>query len=324
MSIRFSDSWFSCEFICKSKRLPSSWALICGSKSWRSVWLVCCVASASASASALACNKEKQSEERIGDKANELPDASGDPGKHLPEPAVLLAAHVEAAGGKAAADSIKSLYIESSIDVDEQNLHGTAKVWWSINGFYTEEAIPGLGITRAGSDGTVYWADDPVAHLRELSGSEAEQYQWASNVFLATDWRSHFPKAETIGIREVEGKQLVDVKLETKLGEQVTMTFDQNSHLLVRQKFEQIGPTGKVPVEVVLSDYRPVSGYLFAHHIKTNLSIITAVQTYKKIEANVLVDISKFKIPESHSVVPADPAHQAPAPVQPDKPTRKK
>ena len=277
--------------------------------------------------SALACSKGQKSRNESAQEANQDSSGvqdSGETANSLPQPAELFAAHVKASGGKEVADNIKSLYIESSIDIDAQNLHGTAKVWWSRQGYYSEEAIPGLGITRSGSDGTLYWSDDPVAHLRQLSGKEAEQYKWASNVFLVNDWESYFPKAKTTGEREVGGKKVVDVTVETPLGEQVVMSFDQTSHLLVRQKLQHIGPTGKVPVEISVSDFRPVSGYLFAHRIETNMSIMTAVQTYTKIEANPDIDPVKFKMPEQHEVVPADPKQQVAAPVKSSNPEMKK
>lgn len=246
-------------------------------------------------------------------------------GTVLPTPQALFDGHVEAAGGRAAIEAIKSLYVASDLEITGQNLHGKAEVWWRAPGsFYTRETIPGLGVTQAGSDGTQYWADDPVSQLRELDGVEAEQYRWISSVFLPAEWQRFFDEAETSKKREVEGRTFYDVELKTPLGQRVGISFDAQSKLMASQRFKQLGPTGAVPLEVELTDYKPVGGYMMPHRLETRISIATAVQTYTKVKVNAEVDEELFAMPKPSEVVNLDPNLQAPAELGSGKGRRKR
>ena len=231
----------------------------------------------------------------------------------LPTAESLLAKHVEAAGGQAAIDSFKSVYTEGRLEVEAQNLSGKVRSWWKDGRFYIEESIEGVGKTRAGYDGETVWSDDPISQLRELEGAEAEQYAWASCLFLAAQWNKFFERAETVGERESAGRKLYDVQLTTESGIKVQVSFDGETGLMVEQKFDQQSAMGKIPLTVRLSDYRTVAGYKFPHRQETETPILSGVQVYDKIEVNPNVDDALFTMPVDNERVPADPNKQKPA-----------
>lgn len=228
----------------------------------------------------------------------------------LPEAAQLLAAHVEAAGGEKAIEAISSIYTEATLEVEAQSLKGKVKSWWKGGRFYIEESVEGVGRTRAGYDGEHYWSDDPVSQLRWLRGAEAEQYAWASSMFLPAHWKKHFTSAKTTAARKLDGATYYDVELRTAGGERLLMSFDKQSKLMREQKFEQISAMGKIPITVRLSDYRPVHGYKFPHRQELETPILSGVQVYEAFKVNQEIDESLFSMPTQHEVVPADPKEQ--------------
>lgn len=223
----------------------------------------------------------------------------------LPAAEDLFSAHVEAVGGDEAIAKFETLYSESSVDTGAQNIKAKAKTWWKGGRFYGEQEIPGFGVAKSGYDGTTVWVDDPINGLRKLEGKEAEQnIRWGS-VFLVSDWKSHFKSAQTVGVHEVDGRRLYDVKLTSVLGDEVTMSFADDDKLLARMSFSQIMPTGTVPVTAVFGDYREVGGVKIAHLSTLDFSLGAVSQTYDKIEINAEVDESRFAYPGSGGAVEA-------------------
>ncbi len=237
--------------------------------------------------------------------------------KDLPPADGIITAHVEAVGGRDAMAGFETLYFESSVDTGAQNISAKAKTWWKKGRFYGEQEIPGFGLARSGYDGTTVWVDDPINGLRKLEGKEAEQIIREGAIFLVADWETHFEKAETVDAREVDGRGLVDVKLTSRLGEEVTMSFGADDNLLARMSFEQITPTGTVPVTAVFDDYRIVDGVKFAHKSTLEIALGAVTQTYDKVVVNEPVDETKFAFPGSAGAVPADPQKAQPTPAAP-------
>jgi hypothetical protein len=228
--------------------------------------------------------------------------------KDLPEAAKLMEGHLEAIGGREAITKFETLYFESSVDTGAQNIKASAKTWWKQGKFYGEQEIPGFGTAKSGYDGTVVWVDDPINGLRKLEGKEAEQIIREGAIFLVADWQAHFESAETVDSRDEDGSTLLDVKLTSKLGDEVVMSFDQQSKLLTGMQFKQITPTGSVPVTAFFEDYKEVEGVKFAQVSKLKIALGTVTQKYDSIQMNVEVDENKFRFPGSEGAVKADPS----------------
>lgn len=251
--------------------------------------------------------KPARSENGAKSQRGEAGKAPPEPAQDLPKAEDLFAAHIEAVGGQAAIDAFQTLYFESSVDTGAQNIKAKANMWWKGGHFYGEQEIPGFGVAKSGYDGTTVWVDDPINGLRKLEGKEAEQIIREGSIFLVSDWKSHFESAKTVGSREVDGRRLYDVELTSKLGDEVTMSFADDDKLLARMKFQQITPTGTMPVTAVFSEYADVSGVKFAHKSTVEIALGSVSQTYDKIEVNAEVDESKFAYPGAAGAVAAKP-----------------
>lgn len=232
-------------------------------------------------------------------------EATPDAGPRLPDAADLLAAHVEAAGG---ADKIpKHVEVKSTLSVVEQRLSETSTLWWDEGRFYVEAHMDGVGETRAGFDGDVAWSDDPIYRLRELSGRERAQQIRMADLFLVAHWRDYFRSAETVEEATRDGKRYYEVKLIAEPGDEIHLSLDAKSKLLARLRFDLVTPAGPMKLDTVVSDYRPVNGYLVPHKQVSSAPLLTMEQTYTEVRVGQRTDAKRFAPPGDLTVVAADP-----------------
>lgn len=244
-----------------------------------------------------------------------------EPEDSLPDAKELLAKSVEAVGGQATLDTVKSFHLVGTIGAPKQNLTGKVETWWKGGDFYMVQTIPGLGINRSGKKGDVIWAEEPINGLRKLEGKEAEQHMWASSLLLTADWDQFFDEAKTTAEREIEGKKVYDIELSAKSGATLTLTLDAKTHLMVEQSFKVHSPLGAMPVTIRSTDYREVDGMKIPYKQVTNASLMELTQELSVVELNAPVDESTFAMPAGDvPVVDAkDPASIGSAPVEPAK-----
>ena len=281
-------------------------------------WLL--IATLSASCAKTSGGDEGQPEAKKGDaKASDTKAAGGgvESGPQLPEAKALLEKAVDAVGGKAKLDAVKSWYVEGQLSVSGQNITGEMKLWWQGGDFYTEQTMIGIGTIRGGKQGDVIWSDDPINGLRKLAGAEAEQYSWGSSLLLAADWQRYFTAADTVAERQLKGKKVYDVELTSKSGAKVTLTFDAESGLQVAQSFKGSTPLGEMPIAVELQDYRDVEGLKLPFRQVTDAKLAEATQQIEKMELNGAVDATKFAMPTGGAeVVKPTPKPDQPAGTQ--------
>ena len=228
------------------------------------------------------------------------------PAAELPKAEALLAEVVEASGGAAKLDAIKSYRSEAKVEIVGMGISGIGIGWWKDGDFYNEADLPGVGRITAGSKGGKPWTSDPVQGLRALTGKEAEMALAGASLNLAHDWRRYFDKAETTEVREVGGKKIADVKLSSsKAGHELTLKIDLADKRVVGRTFKQPSPMGDMPVEEVLSDYREQDGVWFSFQQLADMKLQKMQTTTTKLELNPAgIDESKFAMPGSEAPPP--------------------
>lgn len=223
----------------------------------------------------------------------------------LPDAEQVLAASVEASGGAKKYEALGSYYSEARMEMPQQGLSAETRVWWDHGKYFMEVDMPGVGKSRVWSDGQTATSDDPINGRRVLEGREANQARWANSVSLPLEWKKFFDKAETIGRREQDGKQLLDVKLSGKDNDSLVLSFDESSHLLVAQRFEQQSPMGMMPVEVAILEYKEFGGLKQAVRSELRMAIMSMTTTVTKFEPGAAIDPKQLEVPpnEPHKVV---------------------
>lgn len=232
-------------------------------------------------------------------------DAKAPPASDLPDATELLAKVVEASGGAAKLDEIKSFYQEMTVEILGAGISGAGKTWSKGDDFYLEITLPGVGVSTGGGKAGKLWTLDPIQGLRELTGKEAAMAEMGTSLNIAHDWKRFFDKAETVKVEEVGGKKFAEVVLTaSKSGNTVTLRIDLADNRVVSQKLKQFSSMGEIPVEVTLADYREQNGVWFAFEQVADMKLQKLKTTTTKLELNVPVDESKFALPGSEP--PAD------------------
>jgi hypothetical protein len=220
--------------------------------------------------------------------------AANEPG--LPDAAKLLAESVEAMGGAKFA-TVTSYQAQSQVALDGLGLAGVAKIWWRGGDFYSEMAMPGVGLMRTGSLGGKPWGDDPINGVRALAGKEAEQAAWSTTLCLAHEWQRYFKTAETTAVKQVDGKQVAEITLTSALGDRVVLRIDLASKLPVSQSFSQASPLGETPATITFEDFRVVDGLKIPFKQVLDASLTKAVATTTELVFNVPTEDSQYAMP---------------------------
>ena len=227
--------------------------------------------------------------------------------ERAPEPEAVLEAHVEAIGGREALAKVRSLYVESSVELPARGVTGESRSWWRDGSFLVEEQLEGLGVSAAGYDGTTLWVKDSFRGWREVEGKEAELYARGSSPFLIADWQKHFTKAEYVGTRKDGERELIDLRLVTPLDQAVVMSFDAETHRLRETAFDEPTPQGSRRVVVRAENYEPAEGIAFARLQVTRSPLGEVRQSITKIDLHPEIDANRFAPPHRGQIVPADP-----------------
>jgi hypothetical protein len=227
----------------------------------------------------------------------------------LPPAEEVLAKSIEALGGRAAIEAVKSSYTEAKTEVKSQGMTIALRIWTKGNDTYVESDMPGLGMSQMWKKGDDVWSKDPINGLRKLEGKEAAQARWSTDPLLAVNWKQYFEKAETVR-RVKEGEQeLLEVKLSSQNGDELVLVFDEKTGLPAGQAFKQETPMGAMAVRVKVEDYREVEGVKVPFRSITDMQLAKAEQTIEKYEVNVEIDDAKLQppTPGSDAAEPAEP-----------------
>lgn len=219
--------------------------------------------------------------------------------KPLPSAEEVLAKAVEAVGGAAEIGAIESYYLESLMRVPAQNLSANNKLWWRKGAFLAVTEMPGVGVTRVWGDAQEIWSEDPINGKRKLEGVEAHQTRWGNVLVLAAEWKQYFDAARTQARREADGAVLIDVVLSSKVGDEVVLSYDETSGLLLEQQFSQVTPMGAMPIRVDYDEYQTLSGLQVPMHSTMDLGLMTAETTILKLQTNVPIEDAQLLPPEA-------------------------
>ena len=214
--------------------------------------------------------------------------------------AQVLDRHIQSTGGKDAYEKIRSMVMTGKLEMRAQGLTGTFKTTAKApNKILSVQTIEGVGETTQGFDGNVAWSKDPINGLRTSSGSESKVLELGA-IDSAAKWRDLFKKVEMVGIRKVGNHETDAIRMTPDQAKPIVSYYDTKSFLLVRMDITVEGPTGTIPTESYVSDYRTVSGVKMPYLTRQRVAGIAEILlTVSDIKVNVPVDDSAFAKPKS-------------------------
>lgn len=154
--------------------------------------------------------------------------------------------------------------------------------------------LPGMGTIKEGSNGKVFWSQDPINGTRALSGAEADQ-AWLESVWNAELRSNELYKAIELAPSSPPGQEcLVMTPHEAPV---VTNCYDAKTHLQVTQKGTRPTPQGDTPFSSTLKDWREVGGLKMAFAVDTQAGPITFTARMSDVKFDVPMDEKMFEPP---------------------------
>lgn len=219
----------------------------------------------------------------------------------LPTAQEILAKYVQALGGKAANEKIKSRYAKGTVELAPLGVKGTFETYTAApSKSLSRTTLEGLGEIVEGFNGTTAWSINPLQGNRDKAGDELAQAKLIYDFDRETKLEKLYPKMEVKGIEKV-GASDAYVVLATPAGNlpPETFYFDTKSGLLVRQDATLVAPEGNQAVKVFFEDYRDVDGVKVFFKSRTILPQFEILTVNTEVKNNVTVEDAKFVKPKA-------------------------
>jgi hypothetical protein len=246
-------------------------------------------------------------------------------GAYLPSGKEILAKYIEATGGRAAYEKIKTRVSEGTIEMKPMGLKGTLLMKQQAPGSMTLSLeLPQVGNVVQGNNGTHAWESNPMQGARLLDGKELEESNRQAMLAAELNPDLVYASINCVGIEKVGESECYKVEAVTKGGSKRTSFYAKDTGLLVRLDMVMESPMGEVKASSIMSDYREADGIKIP--FVTTLSIdagmkIEQVITITKVTHNTELPSDTFTPPKDVQELIDDKAKKPASPETPAAPT---
>ncbi len=212
----------------------------------------------------------------------------------------IVAKHIAATGG---ADKIKAAKtVKMTGKAEMQSME--APFVMSLkqpNMLRMEITVQGLVLVQA-YDGKSGWAIVPFTGKKDpeaVTADEAKELQDQADLWPLLDYQAKGHKVELLGKDKIEGTDAYKLKLTHANGDVETLYLDADSFLEIKNEETRTVRGSEQQTETSLGDYREIGGLMFPFAIESGVKGSPEKQkiTLEKVELNVPVDDSAFKMP---------------------------
>jgi hypothetical protein len=217
----------------------------------------------------------------------------------LPAARDVIARHVQAVGGAAALQRLRSRYVWAKFDIAARRLQGTVELFTARpNRRLVKLRYPDAGTETTGFDGSVGWSVPLDGPPRLLQGAELAQARDDAQFDFDLHPDSLFRSIETVDVAPFDGRPCHHLRLVSTTGRQWDEYYDVSTGLFAGSFVQRATPKGPVTVRTVATNYKDWDGV----RLPERLSILTAgtleTITVAKVEHN-RVDSAVFELPRA-------------------------
>jgi len=220
------------------------------------------------------------------------------PQESLPSVDQILDKYVQALGGTAAVEKLTSRVSKGTFELEQMPGTASEEIYEKApNKQLMITDAPNYGVVRFGFNGTVGWQDTPQTGLQDLTGGQLAARKRNADFYREIKLKEIYPKMIVKGKESVNGRDAYVIEATPADGPPELMSFDAESGLLVRVQAQMEGPTGPVPVDTTLEDYREVDGVKLPFVIHQSLPEFSFVIRLTEVKHNVPIEDAKFDKP---------------------------
>jgi hypothetical protein len=227
------------------------------------------------------------------------PSDAGDVEKDITDPAVVLEKHIEATGGRAAHQALKTRVSKTKLEFKTMGFSADATYF---------QARPGKSLLRLVGDriGTfnegvfdgVAWELSSTGGPRLKTGVERAGALRDAVMDNIVQWQELFEKVEHAGFTTIEGRLCHKIVLTPKEGHPETHYYDRQTYLLIKRECVVAHPMGLLQAEVYPSDYRRVDGVRLAFQMRMTLAGDERLHTTSSVRHNIDFPDDLFALPD--------------------------
>ena len=218
----------------------------------------------------------------------------------MPTVQEVLAKYVQAIGGRAANEKIKSRIMKGSAEIPAAGIKGTFEYYTAAPGKSLNKImLAGIGEIIEGFDGTIAWSVNPIQGNRDKQGEELAQTKLTYNFYREINLDKLYPKMELKGMEKLGDKDVYVIVGTPENLPSETFYFDAKSGLLLRQDITVISPEGKIPTKTFFEDVREVDGVKIPFKIRSVLPQFEIIATTTEVKNNVTVEDAMFTKPKA-------------------------
>jgi len=204
----------------------------------------------------------------------------------LPEPRSLIDRHVAAVGGVEAIAKGSGGTAELRIEIEENGMVGTAKVYAAPNRMVMHMEIAGTKISTGMVDG-VSWSIDPMHGPRLIEGEEAESMAHDLKTQVQTFDDDAIERLRTVALADSEGRPCYRVEIQWKDGKSSASCFDPESGFVLSTESVQASPMGEIKMLVHFYDYSAQGGLVQPMKMRMKMGGVTQVMTVKSASSEL-------------------------------------
>jgi hypothetical protein len=209
----------------------------------------------------------------------------------------IVSKHIAAIGGKDAVENVKTLYIESDVDVAGNN---APSITWIVSGkgYKNEVEFGGTKIQQCVTD-KGGWMINPMVGATTAQAIPDDQLKAMKGQINVGgplyDYASKGNKIELLGQDSGDYK----IKLTTPASVIVTFFISKKTYLIDKTVSTANVQGQDMETTVIFTDYRKLDGgYMINFGQQVTLPMYTLNITHKKVEVNKSIDPSIFDMPK--------------------------
>jgi len=218
----------------------------------------------------------------------------------------IIAKNIQARGGVDKIKAVQSVRSSGTMSLGPGIEAPGSLVQKRPNMARLEFTVQGLTAIQA-YDGKDAWQIMPFTGKKDpelMSADEKKEMEEDADIDGdLVDYASKGSKVELLGKDKVEGSDTYKLKVSLKNGDIKTIYLDADSFLEIKEETKRTVRGTEREIESSLGDYKEVNGLMFPFAIESGLKGSEEKEklTLSKIELNVPVDDSIFKMPASAS-----------------------
>ena len=224
----------------------------------------------------------------------------------------IIAKNVEARGGLDKIKSVQTIRSTGKMEMGPGIEAPGVMIQKRPNQMRLEFTVQGLTAVQA-YDGSSGWAIMPFTGKKDaeaMSADDIKDFQDQADIDgPLVDYKSKGNQVELLGKEKIEGTDAYKLKLTHKNGDVDVIYIDADSFLEIKEEETRTVRGSVREAETSVGDYREVGGLMFPFASETSIKGSDQKQklTVEKVELNVPVEDTSFKMPAAAPAAPAKP-----------------